>query len=269
MFFIKELKTFFLNIRKNRYVLSVLIKNDFIGRFSSTYFGVTWLFLHNLLMIAVMGFVMEFGLRSAPSGEIPFYAWVIPAQAAWAFFSEGISFLTGSLRTYSYLVTKTPFSLSLIALIKLCSTVLVHLIFILVVIIVLMLNHIFPTVYWLQVFYYLFASSCLLLGLGWLLSALSIFVPDVAQIINIILSFGVWLTPIYWNMNDLAPKMKILVYINPLSYIVEGYRASFLYNTAFFLNFWWSLYFWLVVFILLFIGSTVFRKLQSHFADIL
>lgn len=66
------------------------------------------------------------------------------------------------------------------------------------------------------------------------------------------------------NWND-CDNLKI----NPLYYIVQGYRESYLGGAWFWEHWQYSLYFWGVTIVLLLIGSTVFRRLKPHFSDVL
>ena len=90
----------------------------------------------------------------------------------------------------------------------------------------------FPDFYYLQIIYYSVCVFILVLGLSYATSAIVIFFRDLTQIINIVLQVGVWLTPIMWIV-EASPLMghpvimKILK-LNPMYYIVSGYRDTFL-----------------------------------------
>jgi ABC-type polysaccharide/polyol phosphate export permease len=110
----------------------------------------------------------------------------------------------------------------------------------------------------------------LALGIGWLLAALTVFVKDVAQVVAIVLQFGFWLTPIFWEIGMVPEQYRFLFRFNPAWYIVEGYRKSFLYRTPLWEeNLPETLWFWGVTLCFLLVGITVFRRLRVHFADVL
>ena len=79
-----------------------------------------------------------------------------------------------------------------------------------------------------------------------------------------------WATPILWNMDDLVNKygdMVNLLKINPLVYIVQGYRDAIYGQTWFFEDFYSTMYFWIFTVVLFGIGALIFKRLKVHFAD--
>jgi teichoic acid transport system permease protein len=99
-----------------------------------------------------------------------------------------------------------------------------------------------------------------------------VFFRDLTQIIGILLQIGIWVTPIMWNMDTLADFpdwLKFVFRLNPMYYIVSGYRDAMLNETWFWQHGWWTLYFWVFALVCLLGGTGVFRKLKVHFADVL
>jgi ABC-type polysaccharide/polyol phosphate export permease len=107
------------------------------------------------------------------------------------------------------------------------------------------------------------------LGLSWITSSLQVFVRDISQIIAVILQFGFWITPIVWNFSALPPSYQLWFKLNPMFYIVDGYRKSFLTHEFFWINWQNTLYFWVGTLVVLLIGVVLFRRLRPHFADVL
>ncbi len=260
---------FFAEIWDKKYVIYQLVKRDLTERYIGSYFGLLWVFIQQVLILGVMWFVLQVGLRAEPAGKVPFLAWIVPSMAIWAFFFEAVNASSNALITYAYIVKKIQFRLSILPLIKVFSAAVIHFIFLAVTLLVLVFFGIYPSFFWLQSFYYFFACICLVLGMGWLLSAVMLFFRDLAAGIGILLSILMWLTPIFWNMETLDPKFKIFCYLNPASYLTEGYRRSFLYQTPFWHDPLWTLYFWGVTFCFMAGGIFVFLKLKPHFADAL
>ena len=111
----------------------------------------------------------------------------------------------------------------------------------------------------------------MVLGLSYFTSAVVIFFRDLTQIINICLQVGVWMTPIMWNFEDLHLG-RILQYIfklNPMYYIVSGYRDSLIGHVWFWQHWALSLYFWAFTILTFVLGRRVFNRLRVHFADVL
>ena len=126
-----------------------------------------------------------------------------------------------------------------------------------------------PNIYWLQIVYYLLATFILLLGLSWITSSVIVFFKDIGQLVAMVLQFGFWLTPIFWNITNIPEKYHWIIKLNPLVYIIEGYRNSMIYHKWFWEDMHMTVYFWIVTIIIFVIGGLTFKKLRPHFADVL
>jgi teichoic acid transport system permease protein len=96
-----------------------------------------------------------------------------------------------------------------------------------------------------------------------------VFFRDLLQIISIGLQLFQWATPILWNIEIVPDKYKWLVKLNPMTYIVEGFRNSIYGDTWFFEHFYSSTYFWLFVVASFCLGALIFKRSKTHFADVL
>lgn len=110
-----------------------------------------------------------------------------------------------------------------------------------------------------------------MLGMSYFASAVVVFFRDLAQIINIGLQVGVWMTPIMWSFEDLGMTgiIPILLKLNPMYYIVSGYRDCFVYKTWFWEHPALTVYFWVFTLLMYVFGVRLFEKLKVHFADVL
>ena len=187
----------------------------------------------------------------------------------WFFFSEAWSSATNSIVANSFLVKKVVFRVSLLPIIQIMSALLVNLFFIAVLFIMFALYGYMPNIYNLQVVYYLFALICLTFGLSLITSSLIIFLKDIGQLVGMMLQFGFWGTPIFWSLKILPEQYQWILKINPMYYIVEGYRNSFIYHEWFWNLGWTNLSFWLITICIGLFGVFIFKKLRPHFADVL
>ena len=118
-------------------------------------------------------------------------------------------------------------------------------------------------------FYYSFCELVLVLAISYVTCAVVVFFKDLQQIINIALQIGMWATPILWDISMLTDRMKPIFKLNPMVYIVNGYRSAIYEQEWFFEHFYSSTYFWIFTVTLFCIGSLIFKKLKVHFADVL
>lgn len=272
---VKSLKEFKSSVRfvkmalNNKKLIWNLAKNDFKQKYVSSYLGVVWGFIQPLITIVVYWFVFQVGFRSADVGNLPFIVWFVSGIIPWFFFSEALSSCTNVFIEYSYLVKKVVFRIETLPVIKIISTLFVHCFFILFLVCVSSVYKYYPDIYVLQVVYYLFAMIVLVFSITIFTSAVVLFFRDLGQIVNIIINVGFWATPIGWNITMLPDFLQKLFKLNPVFYIVTGYRDAFVEKIFFWQRPYHTLYFWCFCLVMLLISVRVFNKLRPHFSDVI
>lgn len=269
-------QSIFKDIIENRALIGNLAKNDFKQKFAGSVFGVVWAFVQPVVTILVYWFVFEKALNQgtsiAKSGiDVPYVLWLVCGLVPWFFFSEVISSGTNTFVEYNYLVKKVVFKIDILPLVKVISSVFVHIFFVVFTLILYSCYHFYPNLYTLQVVYYSLAMMILCLGIIYVTSALTVFFRDLNQMVTIILGVLIWMTPIMWNIDSMSlPRwMEIILKLNPMYYIVSGYRDALIFQRWFWERPSITIYFWIFTGLMLWIGMSVFKKLQNHFADVL
>lgn len=246
-----------------------LSKNDFKTKYAGSYLGIIWAFVQPVITVLVYWFVFEVGLKSGRVSEYPFILFLMCGLVPWFFFSDSLNGGTTALIEYNYLVKKVVFNISILPVVKVVSALFVHVFFVCIVGVICMGYGYSLDAYWLQIPYYIICTIALVLGLTYLTSTIVCFFRDLTQIISIVLQVGMWVTPIMWQVSILSPTLQTIFKLNPMFYIVEGYRNAFLGKSWFWEDMTWTIYFWIVIMIGLGIGISTFKKLRVHFADVL
>lgn len=264
---------FLTSFKDKRKMVASLALSDFKKRFAASYFGIVWMFINPIVTVLIFFFIFQLGMKSVPPVPgVPYVIWLIPGIVPWFFINESIQGVTNSLTEYSYLIKKVVFPVELLPVIKALSSLLVHACFLGIMFVVFLIAHEKPLVTWIQVFYYSFAALVLSLGVGFLTSAINVFFRDMTQIVSILMQFGMWLAPImYWEGMFTAdhPWMAPIFKLNPVYYIVAGYRDSMLTGDWFFERPLNTLYFWMFSLVLFYVGLKIFSRLRPHFSDVL
>lgn len=253
----------------NRQLIFNLSKNDFKTKFAGSLFGIFWAFVQPVITILIYWFVFSVGFRSPGVADCPFVLWLTAGLVPWFFFSEAWNGATNSLMEYSYLVKKVVFKISVLPIVKVVSSVFVSLCFHLFMLVMFMLQGYMPDVYWLQFLYYMICNFALVLSLSYITCSVMPFFRDLGQIISIILQVGVWMTPIMWNIEMIPVAWRWVMKINPMYYIVQGYRDALSIKQWFWKDITWTIYFWGLVGALFVLGNILFKRLRPHFADVL
>ncbi|MEK3675530.1 ABC transporter permease [Paenibacillus sp. FSL R10-2771] len=244
-------------------------KSDFKNRFSGSYFGVLWAVIQPLMTIIIFWFVFQVGFRAQPVSNVPFILWLCAAMIPWNFFTDGIINSTGAFTSYSFVVKKMVFKVGLLPLVKVISSFFLNIAFNFLLIIIFTSYHHFPGIQLLSIVYLNLCLFALITVLAYFLSTLNVFFRDTSQIVGILLQFGIWLTPIMWQESVIPEKYLWIIKLNPIYYIINGYRDSLINNTWFFAHPRQTLYFWGVVIIIGFFSFIFYKRMRPHFADVI
>lgn len=259
---------------QNRHLIWKLAKNDFKKRYAGSYLGAVWAMAQPVVTVLMYYVVFDkiFGsegptLRNGV--EVPFVLFLTAGLVPWFYFSEALNNGTNALLEYNYLVKKVVFKISILPIIKVIAATFIHVFFVGILLVVAVCYGYYPSVYTLQLIYYSFCLFVFVLALSYSTCAVVVFFKDLSQIINIALQIGMWATPILWNMDSINAGWVQALKLNPLVYIVNGYRSAIYEREWFFQDFFSTMYFWIVTVVLFGIGALVFKRLKVHFADVL
>ncbi len=269
---IKELFNFSRDIYRDRKLLFQFSFNDFKARYAGSMFGVIWAFVNPLVMVATYWFVFGFGLKAGLTDGYPFIVYLLTGIVPWFFFSDVLSSGTGVFREYNYLVKKVVFNIRILPTTKVLSNMYTHFFFLAVTFIVTIGYGYTPTAQTLQLVYYLFCMCMFLTGLTWVTASIQPFFSDISQIIGIFMQVLMWGSPVMWPPSifaDRAPWVLEMLKLNPLYYVIMGYRESFLSKGWFWQHWTQTIYFWVVTIFLLLFGAGLFKRLKPHFSDVL
>lgn len=262
---------------ENRKLIWKLAKNDFKTRYAGSYLGVVWAMAQPVVTIALYYFVFEVVFQNraqllANGIEAPYVLWLTAGLVPWFYFSEAIQQGTQALLEYNYLVKKVVFKISILPIIKIIAATFMHVFFSLVMLVLYFVYGNKPDIYLLQLPYFSLCMFIFVLAISYTTCAVVVFFRDLSQIINILLQVGMWATPILWDLSLLSGNkepLQILFKINPVYYVVNGFRSALFEKTWFWTDFYSTMYFWIVTAIFFGIGALVFKRLKVHFADVM
>lgn len=267
---IKTLYTFIMDLIHNRHIIKELVMRDINSSYVGSFLGIFWTFIHPFALTLIFMLVFGFGFKSpAPYGNVPFFVWFLAGYIPWIFFQSTLEANTQSIHNFSFLVKKINFRISTIPLIKIFSNIIIFSIYLISLTLFLIIFKVPFTLLWLQTFYYVIAMIYLIIGSSFLLSSTNIFVKDIANINNILLQLGFFATPIFWKIEDINPAYAFIFKLNPMAYIVQGFRESLFYQIPFWSSPFEAIYFWVASTVIMLLGIFVFVKLRPHFADVL
>lgn len=257
----------FKNILSSRKLLIELTKSDLQKTYVQSSLGFLWVILDPLIMLGLLFIVFSSGFRGGSNPPEIFIPNVFAGLITYYFFTDAIRQGSRSVSTYRYLVKKVNFKIEILPMVKVLSAFCIHIVFLFLFTCILLIFKKWPNLFWLQLVYYIAVQLLFLFSITTLLSSIEPFFKDINKIVPIVTRLLFWLTPIFWNIERVPKDLQFLVKLNPLCYIVEGYRNSMVSNTYLWNNPMYDLYFLGLCIFILILGLSAQSKLRPFFAE--
>jgi lipopolysaccharide transport system permease protein len=248
-----------------RELLWVLTMRDIKVRYKQTVLGASWAIIRPVMTMLI--FSVVFGqLAKMPSDGFPYPVFVYAALLPWTFFAAAIGTSGQSLVGSAHLVSKVYFPRLIIPL----SSIGAGLIDLAISTGVLLLMMLWYGVGWTP---NLLAAPLLLigvvftaLGVGTLLSALTVAYRDFTHLTPFMVQIWMYVTPIIYPVSLVPERWQWLLYINPMTGLVEGFRSAFLGKPFDMTGIGISFAVAVAAFA---IGVAYFERVERRFADII
>lgn len=253
-----------------------LVRRDLKVRHRGTFLGMLWSLATPLLIVALYWFIFSFIVAASPATDVarpdgaavPFAVYFFGGLVVWNLFANAISASTGSVVGAGYLLNKVYFPRAILPLSAVLSG-LVTFGFELVVLLAMTLVLVgLPSIHLLWLPVIVAVVLVLAFGMALLLSALTVFLRDVAHFIGLAVQIWFWGTPIIYSLGYVAkhPGFVRLLELNPMTGVVVSFRNVVLLNHG--PNLALLGYSALVALAMLALGTAVFARWQAMFSEI-
>ena len=255
----------FRSMRRHKDLLYMLSRRDVTVKYKQSIMGFLWAILMPLLITSA-GVLVKIGLAHVTGTPLRFQDTLSVAvkSVPWAFFVSSIRFSTQSLAGNAHLVTKIAFPKAVFPLSAVASQMFDALIATAVIVVVWIAS---PVHAGLQVAWVPVLALLLLVqvsGLALLLSAANLFFRDVKYLVEVILTFAVFFTPVFYDVSLFGQHGWVLM-LNPVAPLLEGLSNAVVRGRAPDLG--WTLYSAAVAVLLAVVAPPVFRQLETKFAE--
>ncbi len=252
----------FKNIYNYRELLKTTVKKDIRGRYKNSILGVVWSFFNPLLQLLVYAIVFPMIMRDTPENYVIFCCvGLIP----WTYFTTTVSQSAYTIIGNGNIIKKVYFPREILPISVVTSGAVNFLISAIIIVVFLFIYGLGITKYIIFLPIILIIQYVLLLGISFLLSAITVYFRDLEHIIGIILMVGFYATPIFYSEESIPVALKSIINLNPMAHIIYAYRDIFYYQQMPDLK---SL---AIVgagsIVLTIIGYCSFKKLQKGFAE--
>ena len=249
-----------------RELLYFLTWRDVKIRYKQTVLGASWAILQPVVQMAI--FTVLFGRFANMADKVdgPFPIFVFAALLPWTFFTNAVSSSSASLVNSTNLITKVYFPRILVPLASIGVGLLDFFLASLVLGILMIWYHLTPTPHFLLLPLFLLGTVMAAVGMGLFLSALTVTYRDFRYVVPFMMQVWMLCTPIFYPPVIFPEKWRWILFLNPLSGHVEGFRAA-IFGKPFAwghigLSFAISLLFFVV-------GAAYFSRTERRFADLI
>jgi lipopolysaccharide transport system permease protein len=249
------------NYRDLFYILTI---RDIKVRYKQTVLGVAWAIIQPLFTMVI--FSLFFGrLAGIPSDGFPYPIWAFAGLLPWTFFSNAVTNSGNSLVGSSNLITKVYFPRMIIPMSSVAAG-LIDLAVAFGLLLVLMFYYQIGLSWNLLMVPFLVLLTCLLaIGVGMLMSALNVKYRDIRYALPFFIQLGMFASAIMYPLSIIPEKWRLIMALNPLVGLIEGFRSACLGKTFD----WTSLAISTIITLIVVVyAAFAFRRMERSFADI-
>jgi len=221
---------------QNRSLIRQMIKREVIGRYRGSMLGIIWSFFNPVFMLAVYTFVFSVVFQARWTGgtgdKVEFAMLIFSGMIIHSLFAECATRAPGLILANVSYVKKVVFPLQILPVVTLGAALFHTLISYGVLLLFYLLTQ--AHLNWTVVYLPLIILPYLLgiLGISWFLAATGVFLRDVGQVTGILVTVLMFLSPVFYPVGALPEAYRPLLFLNPLTFIIEQTRAVLIWNQA-------------------------------------
>lgn len=261
----------FSSLHRNRDLVKSAIKREVLGRYRGSVLGVLWSLFNPLLMLAVYTFVFSYVFKArwgaANNSKSEFALVLFAGITVFNLFAECITRAPGLVVSNPNYVKKVVFPLEVLPWVNLGAALFHAAISFCVWFVAYLVFNGIPHFSAIYLPLTLFPLLLMVMGFSWALASLGVYLRDVSQFIGIVISVLMFLSPIFYPASSLPEDVRPLLYLNPLTQIIEQTRDALVWGKA--PDFTSLGYYTLISLLVAWAGFAWFQKTRKGFADVI
>jgi len=258
-------------ILENRKLIKRLIIRETESRYKSTILGLLWLILTPLFMLSVYAFVFSSILKAkwpnSSDSEFEFAIILYCGLIVFTLFAEILNRSPNLILENANYVKKVIFPVEILPFVAIGSSLFQALIS--YALLLLFCLFYYGSLHWTILFAPLIMLPFLILlsGMGLLLSALGVFIRDIGQLLGVMVTGLMFISPLFFPLTALPEVVRPYLYLNPVTFIIQQMRAVTIWGN---MPDWSGLLIYLLVsLVVVWLGYLFFIKTRRGFADVL
>lgn len=258
--------------KNRRYLFRFLVIQDIKRRYQGSVLGLLWSLLIPLIMLSIYTFIFSEVFQAkwnivSTDNKFEFALMLFCGLSLYNMFGDVLGRAVGLIEQNQNYVKKVVFPLEIlpgvITFSALFNCVVCYAI--LIVANLLLNGHLYVTVLLMPIVLVPHIAFCL--GVAYLFSAISVYVKDLVNFVSVLITVGMYLSPVFFPLSAVPEKFRIIMMCNPMTYSIENMRNVIIYGIG--IN---GLYFAVSALCALAVyalGWWIFKRAKSGFADLL
>lgn len=254
----------------NLYRIFCIAKYELLADMRDSKFGLFWNFASPAIQVATYYLVFGLGMSRGKQEGIPYLPWVVVGFCAWWFIQPCITQGCSAIFSKTNVITRMKFPVSVLPATVCAKELFNHFCMMVISFIVLLLSGYYPNIYWFGIIYYCLCAFVLVESLAMITSVLTMLWRDIKKLITSLMRMIMYLSPVLWPAKfNKMPILNFIMKLNPVYYIVQGYRDSIFFGKSIFAHPAMALYFWIVIVFMFIIGCVLMYKFKTKFIDMI
>lgn len=253
---------FFKDIYSYRELLKTNVKKDIGGKYKKSFFGVLWSFINPLLQIAVYAIIFPLIIRNSIENYTVF---MVCGLIPWNFFAVVVNRSTWVIVENGNILKKVYFPRAILPFSLILSETFNFLISSIIIFAFTLAYGMGISKFVLLYPLIIIVQDVLMIGIGFILSAITVYMRDIQHFIGVILQLLMYATPVVYSIETIPENYRFILRYNPMTYIIEGYRDILYYQQMPNMKMLGIIF--AIGVVLSIVGYFIFQKLQKRFAE--
>lgn len=246
-----------------------MARADILKTYRGAALGWSWAIINPTVRIFVYWFAMEIGLRNG--GDVngyPYFLWLISGLIPWFYINDMLTIGTNAMRRYHYLVTKLTYPVSTIPTFVSLSKLFVNLVLHIVMLGIFWLMGYPPTIYYIQIPLFMLFSFLFFTNWSLFASCIAAISQDFANLMRSLVFAIFWMSGILYNADNISnPTLRMIMQINPVTYLVTSFRNAYMSQKWFFESPKQLIAFLVLLVIMFLIAINSYKSLRKEIPD--
>jgi lipopolysaccharide transport system permease protein len=249
-----------------------LFKLNLKDKYLASALGGIWAILNPIIMLSIFTFVFGFLYKAKLPGAsttLSYVVWLISGYGPWLAMSEGLLNSANSVVSNTGIVKNMAFKVEILPISAILVSIVPLLVSLFFLSVIMLFDGNVPTWHSILIIPVIVIMYFFMFGIGFFLSAVSVFLRDLIIVLPNLLMIILFLSPIFYTLGSMPKPIRLASTMNPFYILTEGFRQPLVYHAIPLNLLYGLLYVALLALILYVVGLSRFRQVKGYFTSVI